>query len=269
MTVELEFGSGHGQYDFVERGQEGQFFARELPEGDYILGAVSGRASQSGATFAGTFDYQDETGHAFMKETSEFRVTAGGISYLGQLDMTSAMGPVNITYTKTRREEDSARLEEKFPEVDWERWQVGRGPKGEGCGVFMNIEHDCRGAEANRCVAIGFCHERGYGVSPDGRQAASFYEKACREGVRRGCLRLALLYSDGPGVRRDEAMAAQLFQKACGLGSPYACYSLGRIHEAGRGVSQDPARAIELYRQACAQHERRACVRLEGPPQHP
>ena len=64
---------------------------------------------------------------------------------------------------------------------------------------------------------VGEIFERGLGVPPDYREAATWYRKAADQGHARAGVNLAHLYEKGLGVERDVLEALKLYRAAAGL----------------------------------------------------
>lgn len=89
---------------------------------------------------------------------------------------------------------------------------------------------------------LGLMYEQGYGVTPDKRKAAAWFEKAARKGEAGAQYRLGFLYSQGRGVPKDLQQAAGWYQKAAEQGYAPARAALNNMHpeveEAPRDSSQ-------------------------------
>jgi len=64
---------------------------------------------------------------------------------------------------------------------------------------------------------VGEIYEKGFGLKPDYKMAALWYEKAAKQGFARAKLNLGYLYEKGLGVKQDVARALTLYRQASGL----------------------------------------------------
>ena len=102
---------------------------------------------------------------------------------------------------------------------------------------------------------IGICYENGYGVKPDAKEAAKWYEKAASRGDITGTYYLGRLYELGKGVTQDYGKAVELYHKSAQRGDIIAApamFALGRMYENGFGVAKDMATAQVWYDKAKA-----------------
>ena len=102
---------------------------------------------------------------------------------------------------------------------------------------------------------IGICYENGYGVKPDAKEAAKWYEKAASRGDITGTYYLGRLYELGKGVTQDYGKAVELYRKSAQRGdfiAAPAMFALGRMYENGFGVAKDMATAQVWYDKAKA-----------------
>ena len=102
---------------------------------------------------------------------------------------------------------------------------------------------------------IGICYENGYGVKPDAKVAAKWYEKAVSRGDITGTYYLGRLYELGKGVPQDYGKAVELYRKSAQHGDIIAApamAALGRMYENGLGVAKDMDTAQMYYDKAKA-----------------
>lgn len=59
------------------------------------------------------------------------------------------------------------------------------------------------------------------------------------------------MYRDADGVTRDGAEAASLYERACELGVLWGCAFLGDLQRRGTGVPRDVEAACDAYKRAC------------------
>jgi TPR repeat protein len=102
-------------------------------------------------------------------------------------------------------------------------------------------------AESN----LGFMYSAGRGVSPDDKQAMTWYARAAAHGYVPGQVNLILAYFQRSDAR-DLAEAVKWFRKAAAQGAPLAERELAFAYEHGLGVPQDIGMAIEWYGKAAA-----------------
>ena len=65
---------------------------------------------------------------------------------------------------------------------------------------------------------MGWCYEKGRGVSQDYAEAAQWYRKAAEKDDRRAQFKLGHFYENGLGVARDMNTAIEWYKKAARLG---------------------------------------------------
>ena len=102
---------------------------------------------------------------------------------------------------------------------------------------------------------IGLCYENGYGVKPDAKEAAKWYEKAFSRGDITSTYYLGRLYELGKGVAQDYGKAVELYRQSAQrddiIAAP-AMAALGRMYENGWGVAKDLDTAQMWYDKAKA-----------------
>lgn len=64
---------------------------------------------------------------------------------------------------------------------------------------------------------VGEIYEKGFGIKPDYKMAALWYQKAALQGFSRAKLNLGYLYEKGLGVEQDVSRALALYRQASGL----------------------------------------------------
>ena len=64
---------------------------------------------------------------------------------------------------------------------------------------------------------VGEIYEKGFGLKPDYKMAALWYEKAAKQGFARAKLNLGYLYEKGLGVKQNVTLALTLYRQASGL----------------------------------------------------
>ena len=84
----------------------------------------------------------------------------------------------------------------------------------------------CDQGDAMACERVGDRYVDREPGRPDGRRAATYYERACETGANPACLKLARLLTEGQLVEPDAYRARSLFARACDAGDVDACYEL-------------------------------------------
>ena len=100
---------------------------------------------------------------------------------------------------------------------------------------------------------LGFCYEKGLGVTQDYYEAAKWYRKAAEQGNAYAQNNLGVCYAKGRGVTQDYTEAVKWYRKAAEQGNRQAQHNLGYCYYNGRGVTQDYYEAVKWYRKAAEQ----------------
>ena len=100
---------------------------------------------------------------------------------------------------------------------------------------------------------LGFCYDKGEGVSQNYEEAARWYRKAAEQGQVYAQYNLALAYENGEGVSQNYEEAARWYRKAAEQGHADAQFNLGNSYCNGKGVSQNYEEAAMWYRKAAEQ----------------
>jgi TPR repeat protein len=108
---------------------------------------------------------------------------------------------------------------------------------------FTHTQRLAQKGDAGAQYNLGLMYDQGYGVSPDARKAAAWFEKAAEKGEANAQYRLGSLYYRGQGVTRDWTRAAQWYKKAAEHGSIPAQAALGNMYLLGEGVLRDSSKA--------------------------
>lgn len=93
---------------------------------------------------------------------------------------------------------------------------------------------------------LGFCYDKGHGVSKNRQKAIGLYQKSANLGWKVGQLHLAYSYLEN----EDLQLAATWFKKAADAGSYTALYELGVMYECGEYFDQDIDTAHDYYLKA-------------------
>ena len=100
---------------------------------------------------------------------------------------------------------------------------------------------------------LGYCYRNGYGVTQDYYEAVKWYRKAAEQGNASAQCSLGVRYENGEGVTQDYTAAVKWYRKAAEQGDAYAQYNLGECYEYGRGVTKSITEAVKWYRKAAEQ----------------
>lgn len=114
-------------------------------------------------------------------------------------------------------------------------------------------------------LGIGYCYEKGLGVTQSYSEAARYYKQA--ENESEACLRLGLLYRNGYGVAQNTQVADQWFKKAIDeynkeaeFGGYIALFMLSHMHGYGYGVPHNNELWNDYFEQGID-----AIVRVKNP----
>ncbi|KAJ3280722.1 Receptor-interacting serine/threonine-protein kinase 2 [Rhizoclosmatium sp. JEL0117] len=113
--------------------------------------------------------------------------------------------------------------------------------------LFLNAAEQGNAAGQNW---LGFCYEKGYGVTQDSVTAVSWYQKAADGGNVTAQCNLGISYQKGFGVDQDYHRAVSWYEKAAYQGNAAAEHNLGVCYENGWGVDQDLNAAVICYQKA-------------------
>lgn len=94
---------------------------------------------------------------------------------------------------------------------------------------------------------LGLLYESGYGVAPNPKEAARWYEAAAAQGLSAARNNLALLYAEGRGVIRNMNRAVELWRQAADDGYPMAQFNLGLVFYRGIGAPKNYREAVKLF----------------------
>lgn len=110
--------------------------------------------------------------------------------------------------------------------------------------------------QADAQTNLGYCYEKGYGVTQDYVEAVKWYRKAAEQGEAYAQNNLGECYYYGRGVTQDYVEAVKWYSKAVEQGNASAQYDLGYCYQYGNGVTKDENEAIKWYKKAARQgHE--------------
>ncbi len=109
---------------------------------------------------------------------------------------------------------------------------------------------------ANAQCNLGYCYFNGYGVTQDYYEAVKWYRKAAEQGNADAQCNLGYCYFNGYGVSKNDTEAVKWCRKAAEQGDARAQNNLGYCYENGRGVTKSVAEAVKWYRKSAEQgHE--------------
>ena len=110
---------------------------------------------------------------------------------------------------------------------------------------------------------LGVCYASGFGVTKDEYEAVKWYRKAAEQGYTQAQCNLGYYIEKGLGVTKDEYEAVKWYRKAAEKGDAVAQYNLGQCYRVGRGVTKDEYEAVKWYRKAAEQGYENAKKRLQ------
>lgn len=110
---------------------------------------------------------------------------------------------------------------------------------------------------------LGFCYEKGYGVTQNYTEAVKWYRKAAENKNAAAQCNLGFFYEKGYGVTKNLTEAVNWYRKAAENGSSVAQCNLGGCYENGIGVTKDYAEAVKWYRKAAEKENTRAIDALK------
>lgn len=113
-------------------------------------------------------------------------------------------------------------------------------------------------------VNLGYCYEKGEGVTKDETEAFIWYRKAADLNQPMAINNLGVFYRDGTVVTKDEAEAAKWFRKAAELNEPLGMTNLGACYQYGRGVTKNEEEALKWIRKAAELGEKKAKKYLDN-----
>lgn len=109
---------------------------------------------------------------------------------------------------------------------------------------------------------LGFCHDRGHGVSQNRTEAVRWTHLAAKQGLARAQNNMAFYYLEGCGVEKNVPEAIRLYRLSAEQGYALAQCNLARHYTHGLHVNQDFSEAFRLYRLAAEQGEIEAQYQL-------
>lgn len=100
---------------------------------------------------------------------------------------------------------------------------------------------------------LGYCYEKGYGVTLNYKRAYQLYMTAATQGSIRAYKMIANCYLEGIHVEQDAVEALNWLTKAADAGDVHAMYVIGSLLEDGEnGIVRDLKKAKEWYKKAAA-----------------
>jgi TPR repeat protein len=90
---------------------------------------------------------------------------------------------------------------------------------------IKEMEKMCLEDSSRNCLALGFAHASGTGVTQNYPKAVEYYTKACSLDDGTACSNLGVLYAKGEGVELNKEKAKEFFKKSCDLKVQSGCES--------------------------------------------
>ena len=109
---------------------------------------------------------------------------------------------------------------------------------------------------------LGYCYEKGFGVTQNYAKAEELYRKSANLGHVTAQNNLGNFYYYGKGVSQDYYEAKKWYLKAAEQGDAYAQYSVGWLFEYGQGVNKNINTALSYYQMAANQGNEDAKKRI-------
>jgi eukaryotic-like serine/threonine-protein kinase len=109
---------------------------------------------------------------------------------------------------------------------------------------------------------LGLLFEKGWGVSPDDKQAVLSYQQAAQQGHAGAQVHLAALYEAGRGVDRSDEQAFYWYRKAGEQGDPEAQNEVGLRYLTGKGTKQSDVDAAVWFSKAADKNNAKALKNL-------
>ena len=97
---------------------------------------------------------------------------------------------------------------------------------------------------------LGYCYDKGKGVTEDDKQAFYWYGKAAAQGHPKAQYQLGRCYKKGEGTAKDPVKAVKYFTLSAKQGNADAQYALGKCYLKGSGVAADKAKAKTWFLKA-------------------
>ena len=109
---------------------------------------------------------------------------------------------------------------------------------------------------------LGYCYDMGNGVTQSYTEAVKWYRKSADQGHAGAQCSLGYCYEKGNGVTQSYTEAVKWYRKAADQGHARAQFNLGLCYEYSKGVTQSHSEAVNLYRKAARQGYENAQNRL-------
>ncbi len=97
---------------------------------------------------------------------------------------------------------------------------------------------------------LGFCYDKGRGVTEDDPKAFHWYGKAAAQGHAKAQYQLGRCYKKGEGTTKDIAKAVKYYTLSAKQGNGDAQLALGKCYLKGNGVTADKAKAKSWFSKA-------------------
>ena len=123
------------------------------------------------------------------------------------------------------------------------------------------VQYYHKAAQAGKAFSqmrIGYCYDKGRGVTKDIAEAVKWYRKAAEQGHAGAQHNLGYCYRNGLGVAQDNYEAVKWYRKAAEQGYAGAQNNLGICYELGRGVTKSITEAVKWYKKAAEKGDENA-----------
>ena len=101
---------------------------------------------------------------------------------------------------------------------------------------------------------LGWCYQKGLGVTQNSYEAANWYRKSADQGYSVAQNNTGFMYECGYGVTQNYFEAAKWYRKAADQGYATAQSNLARCYQKGNGVTQSYYEAVNWFRKAADQN---------------
>ena len=128
--------------------------------------------------------------------------------------------------------------------------------KGEYAGAFARIRQAAEAKNSEGEATLGYFYENGIGTRTDGKQAASWYERAAKQGLAYAQYRLGKMYEEGLDLAKDEVAAAKWYGLAAEQGYVQAQIALGVMQLGDYSGEKTPDSACSLLQEAAKKGDR-------------
>ena len=127
------------------------------------------------------------------------------------------------------------------------------------------VQYYHKAAQAGKAFSqmrIGYCYDKGRGVTKSITEAVKWYRKAAEQGEVHAQHNLGVYYKNGRGVTQDYTEAVKWYRKAAEQGHAGAQNNLGVCYEYGSGVTKSITEAVKWYKKAAEKGDENAKTNL-------